>query len=266
MLLRVLETGEIRPLGAAAARPVDVRLLAATDADLERAVASEEFRLPLLHRLSSYELHVPPLRARRDDIGRLLVGFLREELAAVGELERLARGAPESSPWLPAAFVAQLARYSFPGNVRQLRNFARQIAVASRGRDRRSLAVPASITRLIGATAAPASPAGDEPTAPPPAGADRRNPSDIAEHELIDVLRANQWRINATASRLGISRTSLYLLMDRSPNIRKARDIPRDQLAACSAEHGGDLDAMASQLQISKRGLQLRMKELGMAG
>ncbi len=135
LLLRALENGEIQPVGGDEAIRVDVRLIAATDAELEAAVAAGRFRAPLLHRLSGYEILVPPLSRRRDDVGRLLLHFLRQELAAVGQEARLAPRRPDARPWLPAAPVARLAAYDWPGNVRQLQNVARRIVVAGRDAD-----------------------------------------------------------------------------------------------------------------------------------
>ncbi|WP_267898709.1 sigma-54 factor interaction domain-containing protein [Sorangium cellulosum] len=89
MLLRALETGTILPLGDSEQRAVDVRVIAATDVDLEQAVAQGRFRAPLLHRLQGYIITIPPLRQSREDIPRLLLHFLREELAQIGELSRL---------------------------------------------------------------------------------------------------------------------------------------------------------------------------------
>src|SRR5215216_5601098 len=131
MLLRALETREIQPVGSQAPQRVDVRVLAATDADLEASVRSGRFRAPLLHRLSGYEILMPPLRQRREDVGRLLVHFLRRELAATGEADRMA-----SESWAPPALVARLARHDWPGNVRQLRNAVRQLVIGSRGLSR----------------------------------------------------------------------------------------------------------------------------------
>ena len=133
LLLRALETGEVQPLGAEAPRRVDVRVLAATDADLEASIAAGRFRAPLLHRLNGYEIRLPALRERREDFGQLFFAFLRQELEAMGEGERLEDPGPRGTPWLPAPVVARLAAADWPGNVRQLRNVARQIAIGNRG-------------------------------------------------------------------------------------------------------------------------------------
>src|SRR5690606_36661990 len=88
-LLRALESSEIQPMGADRTRRVDVRLIAATDADLDLAVREGRFRLPLLHRLNAYEIHIPPLRERREDIGCLLVHFMKQELGPARWREQL---------------------------------------------------------------------------------------------------------------------------------------------------------------------------------
>ncbi len=135
-LLRVLETGEMQTVGAQQARKADVRIVAATDADLEAKVRTGSFRAPLLNRLGAYEIRVPPLRERRDDVGRLLARFLGEELLRAGEPGRIG---PTDKPWLSAAIAARLADFDWPGNVRQLRNVVRQLVIANRGRDRAEL-------------------------------------------------------------------------------------------------------------------------------
>src|SRR5215217_3178774 len=79
-LLRVLETGEVYPVGGHTPIAVQVRLVAATDAELEERIRDGRFKAPLLHRLSGYEVRLPPLRERREDIGLLFHHFAREEL------------------------------------------------------------------------------------------------------------------------------------------------------------------------------------------
>ena len=250
LLLRALENREVQPVGGGDPQPVDVRLIAATDADLESAVAAGRFRAPLLHRLSGYEIFLPPLRDRREDFGRLFLHFLRQELEETGQSGRLARG-PDDRPWMPAELVARLASYEWPGNVRQLRNVVRQLAIA--GRDLPEVPVGPAIERLF-----------QEPEPPRPAlRQTSRKPEDIRDDELLAALRANRWRLQPTAAQLGISRTSLYDRIDRSPHLRKAADLIREELEAAAARHSGDLDAMSEELEVSKRGLQRRMKQLG---
>ena len=91
-----------------------------------------------------------------------------------------------------------------------------------------------------------------------------RSPDDVTEHELLKALRANRWRIQKAAAQLGISRTSLYERIERSPKIRKGADLSRQEIEACHERCQGDLDAMVELLEVSKRGLQRRMSQLGL--
>lgn len=255
-LLRALETGEIQPVGAQTAQRVDVRLVAATDADLEQRVEGGLFRAPLLHRLAGYSVWLPPLRERRDDIGRLLVHFLREELAALGEPDRLEAGSFERL-WMPPALMARLVRSDWPGNVRQLRNAVRQLAIGSRGLPQLQ-ASPGLESLLSGSR-----PVELQPSAQP-AAVGRRKPSEVSQEELLAALRANRWRLKSTAEQLGISRPSLYVLIDRCPAIRKAGDLPVDEILRCHQECQGDLDAMVERLMVSRDALHRRVRELGL--
>lgn len=108
-LLRVLEQREVRPLGSTASRPVNVRVIAATNRRLAEAADKNEFRRDLFYRLSVARVTVPPLRERKDDI--LPIGR---------ELLRSASGDPSAE--LPADLAAMLSTYHWPGNVRELRN------------------------------------------------------------------------------------------------------------------------------------------------
>jgi two-component system, NtrC family, nitrogen regulation response regulator GlnG len=258
LLLRALETGEIQPVGAEAPRRVDVRVLAATDADLEAAIAAGRFRAPLLHRLNGYEVRLPALRERREDFGQLFFAFLRQELEAMGEGERLADPGPRGDAWLPAPLVARLAAADWPGNVRQLRNVARQIAIGNRGAAQAVLPPPVLEIlerQLTGAEdRRPAS--ASRPT--------YRRPAEVKEEELLAALAANRWRLAATAAQLGLSRTSLYTLIDRCAGIRKAADLDRAEIERALARHGHDLDTVVEELRVSRHGLQLRMTELGL--
>ncbi len=114
---------------------------------LEAKVAAGSFRTSLLHHLAAHELRIPPLRERREDIACLLVQFLREELADIGESHRLSFPAGDAGPWLPASVVARLAAHDWPGDVRQLRDVVRQIVRDNRERDR--VEITPAVERLL---------------------------------------------------------------------------------------------------------------------
>ncbi len=121
-LLRVLQEGEIRPVGATRIVKVDVRILAATNVDLEREVAAQHFRQDLFYRLSVIVIRVPALRDRREDIPLLIDTFLQNACARAGRRIELSPGA-----------VQALAAYRWPGNVRELENTIERLVVFSRG-------------------------------------------------------------------------------------------------------------------------------------
>jgi len=263
LLLRVLETGELYPVGSSTPVAIHVRLVTATDAPLEELIQQGRFRAPLLHRLAGYEIRLPPLRQRREDISLLFHHFARQELEVLGEAGRLAAGDPHAEPWLPAPLASLLLRHAWPGNIRQLRNVARQLVITSRGQPR--LKVDPQLEQELGPgtpppPAASTAPPGDAP--PPPAP--RRKPSEVSEEELEQALRACAWDVKATAGRLGITRASLYNLIDRSSRIRTVRDLSTDEIHRCFHACGGDLDAMVRSLEVSRRALQRRVRELGL--
>jgi two-component system nitrogen regulation response regulator GlnG len=136
MLLRAIETGEIRPLGARRPRRIDVRFIAATDSVLGAAVSEGKFSEALLNRLSGFVIRLPPLRERREDIGPLVAHFLRREMAAIGEEERLASFASNDGPYLTAPVMTRLLLAPWRGNVRRVQNVVRQMVIGSFGESR----------------------------------------------------------------------------------------------------------------------------------
>lgn len=124
-LLRVLETGEIERLGSSRSRKVDVRVISATNADLEAACASGQFREDLLFRLNTIEIRIPPLRERREDIPALALHFLRRYASRyrreIDGFDKLA--------------LQVLNQYAWPGNVRELDHTVERAVLMSRGRD-----------------------------------------------------------------------------------------------------------------------------------
>jgi two-component system nitrogen regulation response regulator GlnG len=250
MLLRTLETGSILPLGEERERKISVRLVAATDAELDDAVRAGSFRAALYHRLSSYVIWVPKLRERREDIPRLVLYFLREELARVDEVDRLRPSDPHRQPWFPRSLMAAMVDYRWPGNVRELWNVVRQLVISNRGAEMLTLDPQLQRMFLEGD--------GDEPSQ----GQAPR--SEIGEEALIEALKIHSWSFGPTARALGLSRTAFYRLVDKLPSIRKSNDLSREEIQHCFNTCGGDLKAMSERLCVSARGIQLRMTELGL--
>jgi two-component system nitrogen regulation response regulator GlnG len=110
----------------------------------------------------------------------------------------------------------------------------------------------------------PVVPAPKEPPASQEPPTARRKPSEVTDQELVEALRATSWDLKAASERLGITRPSLYLLIDKSPSLRTAGDLKAEEISRCFQECNGDLDAMVQRLEVSKRGLQRRLRELGL--
>ncbi|HWU86035.1 MAG TPA: helix-turn-helix domain-containing protein, partial [Kofleriaceae bacterium] len=114
----------------------------------------------------------------------------------------------------------------------------------------------------------PAPAPADEPPPPAPAPtrppAARRRPAEVTEPELIAALRANAWDLKAAADHLGIPRASIYDVIERSPNVRTAGDLSPAEIERCHRECAGHLDRMAERLEVSRRALGRRVKELGL--
>ena len=120
-LLRILEENVVTRLGGNQPRPVDVRLIAATNSDLKAAVRKGTFRGDLYYRLKVIEIHLPPLRSRKGDIPMLAVSFLRDAA------EKHNLPLPEITP----AVLERLSVFGWPGNVRQLRNLMESLLIIS---------------------------------------------------------------------------------------------------------------------------------------
>ena len=186
-LLRVLQSGEFQRLGSSEAQRADVRVVAATNADLHAAVAGGTFREDLFFRLNVIELQVPPLAGRPDDAVALAEHFLAA-LAAAGEpLRRLSAAARDA-----------LLRHDWPGNVRELRNRVQRALVLADGPE-----ITAEDLDLgTGAAPAAAAPA---------------QPGDDAEERrrIEEALVASSGVVAQAAASLGMSRQALYRRMER---------------------------------------------------
>ncbi len=121
--LRVLEDGEVRRVGATEGRTVDVRVLAATNIDLQQKIQQGHFRQDLYYRLARFAVEAPPLRQRQEDIPLLARHFLRLFAAEMGR----------EPPDLSEEILARLQEYAFPGNVRELKNMVERALIESGG-------------------------------------------------------------------------------------------------------------------------------------
>jgi DNA-binding NtrC family response regulator len=192
-LLRVLQQREVIPVGATEVTPVDVRLIGATNIDLERAIEEGRFRRDLFYRLNVIALELPLLRDRQEDI----------ELLAEHFLARQAEGDPRGARKLSAKALAVLKEYHWPGNVRELENVIERAVVLSAGATIKPEALPPRLRE------APAEPlVQDRPAA---------NPAlDIVERAYIEhVLRAESGNKTRAAEVLGIDPSTLYRKIKR---------------------------------------------------
>ncbi len=198
-LLRFLEQGEVLPVGETRPTRVDVRVVAATNADLEQRVAEGKFREDLFYRLSVIRIHVPPLRERREEIPHLSTLFLREVS------ERL--GKPDVR--LSAETLDLFDSYDWPGNVRQLRNeVQRAVALAPAG----GLVTPDHLSPQLSGMVADVDAKAT--------GSRRRQNLTTAveklEREMIQgALERSAGNISETARVLGLTRRGLYLKLRR---------------------------------------------------
>ena len=204
-LLRAIQEKSIRPVGASAEVPVDVRILSATHKDLAALVADGRFRHDLYYRINVIELRVPPLRERGDDL-QILAGTI---------LARLSQTQHRPPPALGDDALAALRAYPFPGNVRELENILeRALALADEN------VITVADLRLPAATAvvATAAPPGERPPAPsaardprtldPRESATSALPSFIEEIERAQIQQAlveNRYNKTRAASALGIT-------------------------------------------------------------
>lgn len=184
-LLRTLETGEVTPLGSTRTHKVDVRVVAATNEDLDDCVARGTFRADLFYRINVARLWVAPLRSRTDDIGPILAHFID------GLNDRYGRHveAPD------AALLDALHEYEWPGNVRELRNFAEALFIdPPENRPLHLEDLPQGYRRLL---------ATHEVTRLP------------EREQIMEALEETHWNKAQAAKKLNWSRMTLYRKLDK---------------------------------------------------
>jgi len=253
MLLRAIESGEAQGLGTRA--HVDVRVVAATDSNLERAIELGRFHFPLLRRFE-FVIFVPPLRERKEDIGLLFLHFVRSELRQVGESHRLTAPDTDRQPWIPARLGLWLLAHDWPGNVRELRNLAKRYVITNRGRD--ELVVDEFMRTALGCDL-PASPAEVSPSDAPRAS---RNLEAFTDEQIAEVWRETGFSRDETAKRLGVGPTWLNKRLDQCQGVRLGKRLSADEIRSAYESAGGDLHRAARALQVSQRALVLQIKNL----
>jgi two-component system nitrogen regulation response regulator NtrX len=203
-VLRVLQEGIVTPIGSTKSTKVDVRVIAATNKQLEDEIAAGRFREDLLYRLNVVPVEVPPLRARREDIPQLAEHFAQQLAASPGlALRRFSTGALE-----------RLRHHAWPGNVRELRNTVERALILSTGPD----ITEQDIGRLIGA---PAEAVGLGDTLLESATYEQFK--DSAERAfLLAKLNEFGWNVSETARRLDMPRSNLYKKIERFQLTRDA--------------------------------------------
>ncbi len=189
-LLRVLQTGELLRVGSSKLRRVDVRALAATNAPLAQLTGTGAFRPDLLYRLNTVEIHLPPLRERRDDILRLAQHFLAH---------RSPRYGGKVLEFTPAAARA-LQDHRWPGNVRELEHVVERALLLATGPAIREEDLVLRSTSNASTKAA---------------GIDEMTLDEAERHLIVRALAATNNNVSEAAQRLGLSRSALYRRLAR---------------------------------------------------
>jgi len=193
-LLRVLQEREIIPVGGTNPIRVEVRLIAATNADLERSVKQEKFRADLFYRLNVIPIHLPPLRKRRDDIPLLVNHFLAKYNENIDVKHQKA---------ITKAAMDVLVNYNWPGNVRELENVIERAVILSDGNEIESDALPDKIREK-------------EPSSQQLIMEKVQVTLEELEREyLLKVLDDTNWQKKKASSILGINASTLYRKIQR---------------------------------------------------
>jgi two-component system response regulator AtoC len=198
-LLRVLEDGAVEPLGTNKRVRVDVRIISATNQDLQEAIAAKRFRSDLLFRLNTFEIHLAPLRERGNDV----------DILAPLLLERFAREIGKRPVQLSDDALQLLRHYRWPGNVRELRNLMERAAVLSN----EGVITDGFFRAMIQVEAEPGEQS--QPAAPPAAESDADQPLSesvdrFERHLILRALDATHDNKAEAARRLGISERNLW--------------------------------------------------------
>jgi two-component system nitrogen regulation response regulator NtrX len=208
-VLRVLQDGVVTRIGGSKPIQVDVRVLAATNKEVESEIAAGRFREDLYYRLNVVPIHVPPLRERREDIP-LLIGHFIGQLTGPGGL------APRA---ISEDAVTRLGQLEWPGNVRELRNTIERLLILSSG----NRITAEDVDHLVGRRA-DASEGGLGSLLDVPTFEDFKHAAERAY--LVAKLRAFDWNVSETARALDMPRSNLYKKIERYGLSREGGGVP----------------------------------------
>lgn len=192
-VLRFLQNGETQRVGGTTTRKVDVRVIAATNKDLEEEIREKRFREDLLYRLNVISIDVPPLRERKEDIPALVAHFIEKHGINKGYG---ARG-------ITSEALAHLGDYDWPGNIRELENMIERYVILSRSELIEEIVLPSSTSGVESGTAL------DERVP----FSDRVNA--FSRDILVAALEKHQWNRSAAAKELGLHRNTLLSKMEK---------------------------------------------------
>ena len=254
-LLRVLQTGEFIKVGSSKVQKTNVRVIAATNINLRKAISSGRFREDLYYRLNTVPINIPPLRDRREDIHLLFRKFALD--FADRYLTPVIKLTPEA--------VELLEAYRWPGNIRQLKSVAEQISVLERNR---------LITAEVLAGYLPAERPAELPVKSNEAGADYLSDRDIIFKILfqlrqeVDMLK-EQIERGAGSDNIVVSRPQLMIHPEDVTGSKveeettfSIQDASSDLIRKALAKHGGRRKDAAMELGISERTLYRKIKEM----
>ena len=254
-LLRVLQTGEFIKVGSSKVQKTNVRVIAATNINLRKAISSGRFREDLYYRLNTVPINIPPLRDRREDIHLLFRKFALD--FADKYLTPVIKLTPEA--------VELLEAYRWPGNIRQLKSVAEQISVLERNR---------LITAEVLAGYLPAERPAELPVKSNEAGADYLSDRDIIFKILfqlrqeVDMLK-EQIERGAGSDNIVVSRPQLMIHPEDVTGSKveeettfSIQDASSDLIRKALAKHGGRRKDAARELGISERTLYRKIKEM----
>jgi len=197
-LLRAIQEKAVRPVGAHQETKIDVRILSATHKDLTQLVKESKFRQDLFYRINVIELHIPPLRARTEDIPPLIEHILN----------KLALDGNTSTPSIDASALSSLQQYNFPGNVRELENILERAMTLCENNN-----ISAEDLQLIQHSTLESAP----PSAPKTIGNQSLDPllGDIEKESIVKALEQTRYNKTAAAKQLGISFGALRYRMKK---------------------------------------------------